>query len=355
MNRLNLRLFTLSVFCIALPVVAQEPGAPDVPPPPDARPAADLPDGADSPRTFIEESSPADLGATVIVGSSGRLIIHDLASGGLLATAGLQEGDTIISADGKFLVDVEGFHEHLASRPGQPVRLVVVRNGTEQTIVLEPVALSVRPVEIRPALGVRFVQGPQVILAEVVAGSPAELAGLRPGDHVVAFDGETLASTDHFITLVAAAPSDQALELTFVRNQERHWASIEPAAWDAVFSATLAHTALKPAAGAAVATVPALSCYTAPYIATNVSPVVVPAAWYVPYYSPYYYGHYWWAYPYYSVYSAYYPPAWYAPLWPYAVPGYYYAPRAPVVPEKTESASRSSASSGTGLARTGSR
>lgn len=352
MNRLSLRLFTLSIFCVALPVAAQEPGAPDVPPPPGARSEA-IPDRADSPRTFIEQSSPADLGATVIVGSTGRLIIQDLAAGGLAATAGLQEGDTIISADGKFLVDAEGFHEHLASRPGQPVRLVVVRDGTEQTVVLDPVALSARPVEVRPALGVRFVQGPQVILVEVVAGSPAELAGLRPGDHVVAIDGETLASTDHFITLVAAAPSDQALELTFVRNQERHWASIEPAAWDTVFSATLAHTTLKPVTGAAVATVPAVSCYTAPYFATNVSPVVVPAAWYVPYYSPWYYGYYWWAYPYYSVYSAYYPPAWYAPLWPYVVPGYYDPPRAPAVPAKTESAGRSSVSPGAGLARTG--
>jgi predicted metalloprotease with PDZ domain len=271
----------------------------------------------------------------LVADPSGRLVFHNLVAGGLAATAGLREGDTIISVDGRFLTETDSFHEYLASHPGQPVRLIVLRDGAEQTIRLQPVAPQARDAEIRPALGVRFVQGAQVILSEVVTGSPADLAGLRPGDHIVAVDGEVVASSDHFIALVAAAPFGEWLQLSFVRNQERHRASVEPAAWDHVFAATGSHVALKPVAAAVAA--PAVAYYTAPYIATNVSPVVVPAAWYYPYYYPWYLGYYHWAYPYYSVYSAYYYPAWYyAPLWPYYRPPY--VPTAPAPAVKTESA-----------------
>lgn len=348
MNRWSLPLCTVALFWASLPAGAQD-AAPDVPPPPDGLQTAPQDAAAHAPRTFLEDASPVDLGATVVADSSGRLVIHDLAAGGLAAAAGLREGDAIISADGRFLTEADAFHEYLAARPAQAVHLVVLRNGAEQTVLLRPVVTpAAHEVEIRPALGVRFVQGAHVVLAEVVTGSPADIAGLRPGDHVVAVNREVVDSTDHFIALVAAAPFEERLELAIVRNQERHWVSIEPVAWDTVFAATTTHVALKPAAAAVAA--PAITYYTTPYIATNVSPVVVPAAWYYPYYSPWYFGHYYWAYPYYSVYSAYYYPAWhYAPPWPYYRPAY--VPAAPAPAVKTESATLAPRQSGA-LART---
>jgi membrane-associated protease RseP (regulator of RpoE activity) len=168
---------------------------------------------------------------------------------------------------------------------------------------------------------VRFVQGPHVILSEVVAGSPAELAGLQPGDHLVALNGEVIASTDHFITLVAAVPYEESLELTYVRNQERRWAAIAPAAWDVVFGSTSTRVALKPAApDSTVVAAPAVTYYTTPWYTTNVSPVVVPAAWHYPYYPAYAWYYYYWGYPFYAYYPAYYPYWYHAPHWPYAWP-----------------------------------
>jgi membrane-associated protease RseP (regulator of RpoE activity) len=307
-----------------MPAAAQDRNdLPDIPPPPGAAAGTDQSErrDADGPRTFAEESSPASLGAAVMARSDGKLVVTDLVPGSAAATAGLLDGDVVVSLDGNFITEADGFHEYFAAHPAQPVRLVVLRDGVERTIVLHEAPASSATTEVRPALGVRFVQGPQVVLAEVVSGSPADLAGLQPGDHVVAVDGEVIGSTDHFITLVAAAVYDASLELTYVRNQERRWAAIEPAAWDVVFGSTTTRVALKPAApDSTVVAAPAVTYYTTPWYTTNVSPVVVPAAWYYPYYPAYAWYYYYWGYPYYAYYPAYYPYWYHAPHWPYARP-----------------------------------
>jgi predicted metalloprotease with PDZ domain len=258
----------------------------------------------------------------IVSGTDGRLVVTDVVAGSAAADAGLFNGDVVVSVDGQFIDDVDDFHQYIGAHATEPVQLVVMRDGVQKTIVLNDPVPTSGTAEIRPALGVRFVQGPQVILAEVVVGSPADRAGLQPGDHLVAVNREVIASTDHFITLVASVPFDETLELTYVRNQERRWAAITPVAWDVVYGSTTTRIALKPAAPDATdVTAPAVTYYTTPWYTTNVSPIVVPAAWYYGYYPSYAWYYHYWGYPYYAYYPGYYYPYWYfAPHWPYAWP-----------------------------------
>jgi len=57
-----------------------------------------------------------------------------------------------------------------------------------------------------------------VTVGEVVSGSPAEQAGLQPGDVIRQFDGHGVENLRALRTLVAQAPLDKQVELQIVRN-----------------------------------------------------------------------------------------------------------------------------------------
>ena len=57
-----------------------------------------------------------------------------------------------------------------------------------------------------------------VTVGEVVSGSPAEEAGLQPGDVISKFDGHDVQNLRALRTLVAQAPLDKQVELQIVRN-----------------------------------------------------------------------------------------------------------------------------------------
>jgi serine protease Do len=57
-----------------------------------------------------------------------------------------------------------------------------------------------------------------VTVGEVVSGSPAEQAGLQPGDVIRKFDGHDVQNLRVLRTLVAQAPLDKQVELQLVRN-----------------------------------------------------------------------------------------------------------------------------------------
>ena len=57
-----------------------------------------------------------------------------------------------------------------------------------------------------------------VTVGEVVSGSPAEQAGLQPGDVIRKFDGRDVKNLRALRTLVAQAPLDKQVELQIVRN-----------------------------------------------------------------------------------------------------------------------------------------
>jgi serine protease Do len=57
-----------------------------------------------------------------------------------------------------------------------------------------------------------------VTVAEVLSGSPAEQAGLQPGDVIRKFDGRDVKNFRALRTLVAEAPLDKQVELQIVRN-----------------------------------------------------------------------------------------------------------------------------------------
>jgi S1-C subfamily serine protease len=78
--------------------------------------------------------------------------------------------------------------------------------------------LVTTPAPLRPALAERFDQRTALRVVEVIAGSPAALAGLRPGDLVLAVDGSTLRDAQSLQRQLFTDAIGRRTEITAIRN-----------------------------------------------------------------------------------------------------------------------------------------
>ncbi len=78
--------------------------------------------------------------------------------------------------------------------------------------------LVTTPAPLRPALAERFDQRTALRVVEVIAGSPAADAGLRPGDLVLAVDGVPLRDAQSLQRLLFADAISRRTEITAIRN-----------------------------------------------------------------------------------------------------------------------------------------
>ena len=68
-----------------------------------------------------------------------------------------------------------------------------------------------------------------ILVDEVVPGSPAEKAGLKPGDVIVGFAGEKVTSRPTFRLKVASSPVGKSYEIDYFREGKRQSTTITPA------------------------------------------------------------------------------------------------------------------------------
>lgn len=109
------------------------------------------------------------------------------------AKAGLKKGDTITRVEGLETIDPLRLPDELAARAGQAVRIDVARGTAAQpvSLMITPEALPAwteltaenEPMEA-PSIGAAFQVTPKI--AAVEPGSPADRAGLKPGQTITA-------------------------------------------------------------------------------------------------------------------------------------------------------------------------
>ncbi|MGH7275390.1 MAG: RIP metalloprotease RseP [Candidatus Rokuibacteriota bacterium] len=166
---------------------------------------------------------------TVVLATIGRpvwpAVVGRVAEGGPAAAAGLRTGDLVTHVDGSRVSYWEDLDRAIAGSQGRALVLTVQRGPAEQTLTVTPRRTVVRdPIFRDPKDAWEFGAGPQLTpqIGAVNPGSPAERAGLRGGDLVVAVAGQPVFTPDELMQAIQKR-GGQTFDLTVKREgrQER--------------------------------------------------------------------------------------------------------------------------------------
>jgi regulator of sigma E protease len=141
-----------------------------------------------------------------------RPIIGAPPAGSAAAAAGLKAGDTVRAVDGEPVATWQDLRwrvlQHALQR--EPARLETIdERGHLASVALDLAAFSPDDVEadVLERAGLRLYR-PRLdaVIGQVVPGSPAERAGLQPGDRVLRADGAPIDDWESFVNAVRAKP-----------------------------------------------------------------------------------------------------------------------------------------------------
>lgn len=125
------------------------------------------------------------------------------------ALAGLKQGDQIATVNGKNVKDnYSALSDQLNSNAGKQVMLTIVRNG--RTLDPIPVVPRARPPQGEGPLGIALNVMRGLRVTAVQPGSPADVAGIRPGDVLIFIvdptKGATLLNQENLVQYTESHP-----------------------------------------------------------------------------------------------------------------------------------------------------
>ncbi len=142
--------------------------------------------------------------------AAGKIVITAVTHGSAADRAGLRAGDELLTFDGRDVDDVRKFRLRVLAAKS-PVSATVARRGEE-----EPVDVSLdlpgEPVRLGISWRTDAAEPDAVIVNRLTPGSPAAMAGIRPGDRIYAICGREFASSDEFRELARSLPDPLVLE-----------------------------------------------------------------------------------------------------------------------------------------------
>jgi regulator of sigma E protease len=168
-------------------------------------------------------------GADVLAYLDRPAVVGAVQAGSPAEKAGILPGDTITRVGSADIRDWEHLDMAVAARPEKDVEITVVRNG-------QPQHLNIRPdlTELRTRNDARFEVGTIGVLPDVypsvrstVAGSPAEAAGFKPGDEILAVDGKRVVFQTMVIDIVSKK-ADQPVVFKIRRNGQEQDITVTP-------------------------------------------------------------------------------------------------------------------------------
>ena len=137
-------------------------------------------------------------------------VIGYVLEGGPAAKAGLQPGDKILAVNGHPVSRINGmgrmsdsvaWNLAVSSAPVVPIRFE--RDGKQKVIEVEPIVEPTKGWGRKNLRQIQIVPAMTPLIARVFPNSPAEQAGLRPGDLVVAANGKKLYSGETLAVMLS--------------------------------------------------------------------------------------------------------------------------------------------------------
>ena len=145
----------------------------------------------------------------IVLATVGRPVwpamVGRVAEGSPAAAAGLRTDDVVTRVDGRPVAYWEDLDRAVAASNGRALDLTVTRGSAEQTLSVTPRRTTVRdPIFREPKEVWELGAGPRLTpqIGSVNSGSPAEKAGLRAGDLVVAIAGQQVLTPDELMQAI---------------------------------------------------------------------------------------------------------------------------------------------------------
>ncbi len=170
-----------------------------------------------------------------ILGEKGlRPIVGEVPPGTIAEEVGLEPGDEIIAIDRKetpiWSVALERLTASLLE-DGKALLTVRSPQGEVRTVVLTvPRELLEDPKRLRSRLGLRPYLPPlEPVVARVLPDSPADRAGIEPGDRIVAANGRKIQNWQEVVAIIQESP-DRPVQLQIERKGKRLLIELVPEA-----------------------------------------------------------------------------------------------------------------------------
>jgi regulator of sigma E protease len=146
-------------------------------------------------------------------------VLGEVIAGRPAARAGLQVGDRITKINGDAIHDFEDLQLIIVTNANTPLRVEYIRHGAVRTTTMTPQREEgefgpVGKVGIAP----RF--APPADVVSVQPGSPAAVAGVRPGDHIVSAAGKPVTQLRDFAAALNKTKG-AALPIEVLRGTQR--------------------------------------------------------------------------------------------------------------------------------------
>jgi regulator of sigma E protease len=138
--------------------------------------------------------------------------------------ADIRPGDKIISVAGHEVSTWEQFLINVGTRPNREVEIKLLRKGFEQTRKVTPTVSGQSRFEFGD-IGVLPDVHPFV--PRVNPGEPADKAGIKAGDVILAVDGQRITFRPELITAISSKPN-QTITITVLRDGVRHQIPVVP-------------------------------------------------------------------------------------------------------------------------------
>ncbi|MGE0592918.1 MAG: RIP metalloprotease RseP [Vicinamibacterales bacterium] len=150
-------------------------------------------------------------------------VVGEVVEGSPAERAGIQRGDRILTVAGEEVDTWEQLGLAVGTRPDREVAVTFLRGGESRSVTVQTEAQSRFEVGY---IGVLPDVNPSV--RSVVPDDPADRAGVRPGDVVVAVDGKRVVFASQLSEAISAAPGRE-IELLLLRDGEELRLPVTPA------------------------------------------------------------------------------------------------------------------------------
>jgi len=174
-------------------------------------------------------------------------LVSDVVPGSPADKGGIKQGDVIIAFNQKNLDGPRDLSSWVAQTPvGQEAKVAVLREGSEKQLTLKIEKFGSEEAKVEKSassdqgkwgLGLedlnpqmkgmfRPKNGQGVLVANVQPGSPADLAGVRPGDILLSVNRQPVNSTKQAVEVISKVKDSNSLLLLLRRSEGTFFAAL---------------------------------------------------------------------------------------------------------------------------------